>query len=150
MDEKAGSEAMGLQGLYDPRFEHDACGVGFVCRLDGRPRNEIVRLGLELLSNLDHRGARGSDPNTGDGAGITIQMPHSLMSRAAREWFISLPEPGEYGAGLVFFPRDNRTRNLCRKAVERNVQREGLSLLGWREVPIRPENIGDTARAAMP
>ncbi|HEY5565383.1 MAG TPA: glutamate synthase subunit alpha, partial [Rhodothermia bacterium] len=150
MDHEAREQAAGRAGLYDPRFEHDACGVGFVCRVDGAPTHDIVRLGLNLLSNLDHRGARGSDPNTGDGAGVTIQIPHALMAAAAREWFIALPSPGDYGVGLVFLPGDGKTRARCREAVEKTIRAEGLRLLGWREVPTRPDAIGESARASMP
>ncbi|HEX9659204.1 MAG TPA: glutamate synthase large subunit [Rhodothermales bacterium] len=150
MDHEAIEQAAGRAGLYDPRFEHDACGVGFVCRVDGAPTHDIVRLGLSLLSNLDHRGARGSDPNTGDGAGVTIQVPHALMAAAAREWFIALPSAGDYGVGLVFLPGDKKTRARCREAVEKTIRAEGLRLLGWREVPTRPDAIGESARASMP
>src|SRR3989338_6704296 len=91
-------------GLYDGRFEHDSCGVGFVCNIKGNRSNEIIRQGLEALKRLSHRGATGADPKTGDGAGILIQMPHEFFEKAAEENKIVLPSLGEYGTGLVFLP----------------------------------------------
>src|SRR5512135_1151142 len=112
----------GAQGLYDPQFEHDSCGVGFVCNIRGVRSNDIVKKGIEVLERLSHRGAVGADPLTGDGAGLLIQMPHAFLSKECGKCGIVLPEPGCYGAGLVFLPRDDNDRkycvDICRKIVE--------------------------------
>src|SRR6476620_3971851 len=103
------------QGLYDPQFEHDACGVGFVVNIKGRKSHSIISQALEILLNLDHRGACGCEANTGDGAGILIQPPHDFLKLVAREAKVSLPAPGEYGVGMIFLP-NNRTQRLeCEK-----------------------------------
>src|SRR5258705_8022639 len=98
------------QGLYDPRYEHDACGVGFVVDLKNRKSHDIVHKALEILCNLEHRGACGCEENTGDGAGILVQMPHRFLAKQAAALGFSLPAPGEYGIGVVFLPRENAAR----------------------------------------
>src|SRR5262245_15539969 len=123
------------QGLYDPQFEHDACGVGFVVNVKGRKSHEIVKQGLQILLNLDHRGACGCEANTGDGAGILMQMPHEFLAGAAREAGLQLPAPGQYGVGMVFLPQDADERSNCERIVERIVAEEGQKLIGWRTVP---------------
>jgi glutamate synthase (ferredoxin) len=138
------------QGLYDPRFEHDACGVGFVADLLSRPSHEIVRQALEVLVHLDHRGACGCETNTGDGAGILLQTPHTFLARQADRLGLRLPKPGGYGAGMVFLPRDPASREGCEKIFERVVAEEGQRLLGWRDVPTDNRDLGPTARAAEP
>ncbi len=138
------------QGLYDPQFEHDACGVGFVCHIKGEKSNAIVRQGIEVLHRLSHRGAVGSDPKTGDGAGILIQIPHDFFKRVAADSKIDLPGPGFYGTGLVFLPQDDRERQSCQDVFEKVIQEEGLRLLGWRAVPTDNTDIGKTAQAAQP
>ncbi len=138
------------QGLYDPRNEHDSCGVGFVVNIRGRKSSEIVRQGLQVLENLDHRGACGCEANTGDGAGILIQMPHRFFTRTAAEQGFDLPEPGHYGVAMVFLPRDNRQRRFCERAFERIVREEGQKVLGWRTVPTDNSSLGATARASEP
>ncbi len=138
------------QGLYDPRFEHDACGVGFVCRMRGEPSHAIVADGLRILRNLTHRGATGSDARTGDGAGILMQLPDAFLRAAADAEGIRLPEPGAYGAGLVFLPPDPAQRAEVEATIARVIRAEGQSLLGWRDVPVRPECLGDIAREAAP
>ncbi|HXG62930.1 MAG TPA: glutamate synthase large subunit [Planctomycetota bacterium] len=138
------------QGLYDPRFEHDACGVGFVADLLSRPSHEIVRQALEVLVHLDHRGACGCETNTGDGAGILLQTPHAFLARQADRLGLRLPKPGGYGAGMVFLPRDPASREGCEKIFERVVAEEGQRLLGWRDVPTDNRDLGPTARAAEP
>jgi glutamate synthase (ferredoxin) len=140
----------GAQGLYDPRFEHDACGVGFVADLLARASHQIVRQALQVLVNLDHRGACGCETNTGDGAGILLQTPHKFLARQAERLGLRLPKPGGYGAGMVFFPRDPASQEGCRKIFERVVAEEGQRLLGWRDVPTDPRDLGPTARAAEP
>ena len=125
------------QGLYDPAFEHDACGVGFIARLDGRVSHEPVAQGITILQNLLHRGASGGDPATGDGAGILTQIPDALFRRlAAARLTGALPPPGRYGVGMFFLPPEADGRDACRRLVAGILADEGLPLLGWREVPV--------------
>ncbi len=138
------------QGLYDPKFEHDACGIGFVCDIEGRRSHEVVQRGLQVLVNLTHRGAAGSDPETGDGAGIQLQIPHGFLLKACATTGIQLPELGEYGVGQVFLPVDASRRKACEELLEEFVSSEGQHVLGWRDVPIVPEEIGVTARRQCP
>src|SRR5580765_758578 len=138
------------QGLYDPQFEHDACGVGFVVNIKGRKSHEIIQQGLQILMNLDHRGACGCEANTGDGAGILIQMPHGFLSIACKELGIDLPAAGQYGAGLVFLPSNAEERAECEKLFEHIVAEEGQEVIGWRSVPTNNSSLGDTARASEP
>ncbi|MEE8556317.1 MAG: glutamate synthase subunit alpha, partial [Myxococcota bacterium] len=138
------------QGLYDPEFEHDACGVGFVCHLDGHKTHDIIERGLEILVNLTHRGAVGADPDTGDGAGILIQMPHRFLERVAHDLHIRLPEPGDYGVGMTFLPADPSRLDRSVEVVEGLIAEEGQAVLGWREVPVDPDVIGEGARRGMP
>ncbi len=123
------------QGLYDPAREHDACGVGFVADLKGRPSHKIVEHGLQILENLTHRGATGADPLAGDGAGILVQMPHAFLKEVCAPLRIKLPEPGHYAVGHMFMPQSQAQRIYCESAVERMVDAEGLQVLGWRTVP---------------
>src|SRR6202795_1891155 len=140
----------GAQGLYDPAHEHDACGVGFVVDMKGRKSHAIVSQALQVLKNLLHRGACGCEANTGDGAGILIQMPHAFLVRecAALGW--SLPSPKHYGAGPVFLPRDAAQAAQCRAMLDGIVREEGQTLLGWRVVPTDDAPVGPSARAAEP
>src|SRR5688572_4469724 len=135
------------QGLYDPSTEHDACGVGFVVHMKGKRSNEIVRKALQVLINLEHRGACGCEANTGDGAGILMQMPDKFFRKAVP---FALPEGGAYGAGLVFLPRDARDRETVKALVARIVAEEGQTLLGWRDVPSDNGLLGDSAKATQP
>src|SRR3990172_10802108 len=120
------------QGLFDPRAEHDACGVGFVVNIKGHRSHDIVRQAMTVLINLEHRGACGCEANTGDGAGILVQMPDRFLRKVAP---FALPPAGAYGAGLVFLPREARDRDAARALITRIVAEEGQRLLGWREVP---------------
>ncbi len=138
------------QGLYDPRFEHDACGVGFVVNIQGRKSHDLVKQGIQVLVNLDHRGACGCEPNTGDGAGILMQIPHRFFAKAAPASGFDLPEAGGYGVAMVFLPRDARQRRFCERAFERIVREEGQKVLGWRTVPTDNSMIGATAKATEP
>jgi len=138
------------QGLYDPAHEHDACGVGFVVNIRGEKSHEIVVKALEVLCNLEHRGACGCDPLTGDGAGILMQIPHDFLRREAERLRFGLPEPGAYGVGMVFLPLDVQKRNACEEMFERIVREEGQHVLGWRSVPVDPAHCGEIARQAMP
>ena len=138
------------QGLYDPWYEHDGCGVGVVADIKGGRSHRIVQQSLEVLVNLGHRGAQGADPKTGDGAGILIQMPHRFFQRECAGLGIDLPPPGRYGVGMVFLPQDPEDRALCERALEQVVRDEGQRVLGWRDVPVDPEAIGNQAREVQP
>ena len=136
--------------LYEPSFEHDACGFGFVCDVAGRPSHGIVRDALTVLVNLEHRGASGSERNTGDGAGILAQVPFSFLGTVAAEQGLHLPGGGGYGVGMVFLPRDEASRSACEGHVAKVLVTEGLALLGWRDVPTETAGLGETARASQP
>ncbi|MBC8041630.1 MAG: glutamate synthase subunit alpha, partial [Opitutaceae bacterium] len=138
------------QGLYDPWFEHDACGVGFVADLKGRATHEILRQGIQVLENLDHRGAAGSEPNTGDGAGILLQVPHAFCVDAAKKARITLPAAGTYGNGLIFLPRNATHRRKMEEKFAAIIQSEGQTFLGWRTVPTDNSSLGETAKASEP
>ena len=138
------------QGLYDPRNEHDACGIGFVANIKGKPSHEIVRQALDVLCNLDHRGGQGCETNTGDGAGILMQIPHSFFKKACLELSISLPIADEYGVGMVYLPQDISVRNQCEKMLESIVIAEGQTVLGWRTVPTDNDSLGDSAKSVEP
>src|SRR5437588_1907482 len=129
------AETPPAQGLYDPRYEHDACGVGFVVDLNGRPSHDIVSKALQVLLNLEHRGACGCEANTGDGAGILVQTPHRFLARECDRLGIRLPAYGRYGVGLVFLPTDAADRASCQALFEDIVREEGQRVLGWRDVP---------------
>ncbi|MEU3020337.1 glutamate synthase large subunit [Nocardiopsis sp. NPDC007018] len=135
------------RGLYDPAFEHDACGVGFVADLNGRQSHDIVSKALTVLRNLDHRGASGADPDDGDGAGILTQIPHALYTEVCD---FPLPEAGAYATGIGFLPSDAAERAAAMRTIEAIVEDEDLTLLGWREVPFEPQYSGPAAREAMP
>ncbi|HEX5996710.1 MAG TPA: glutamate synthase large subunit, partial [Jiangellales bacterium] len=137
----------GPQGLYHPRFEHDACGVAFVATLTGEPSHDIVDKGLTALRNLQHRGASGAEPESGDGAGLLVQIPDAFL-RAAADF--ELPAPGRYAAGLAFFPDEDAAEAAARQRISELAAEEGLRVLGWRVVPTTPELLGATARATMP
>lgn len=138
------------QGLYDPQFEHDNCGVGFVAQMKGIQSHSIIQQGLQVLVNLHHRGAVGSDPNTGDGAGILIQLPHAFLTKAAAELNMTLPEEGSYGVGMVFLPQEPNARYFCEGTFEKVIAEEGLELIGWRNVPVNRDACGLTASGTMP
>ncbi len=138
------------QGLYDPQFEHDACGVGFVVNIKGRKSHEIVSQALEILVNLDHRGACGCEPNTGDGAGILIQMPDKFLRSVCEPLGIELPEPFHYGVGMVFTSPKATERNAARHILEKILVEEGVELLGWRNVPTDNSSLGNTAWEGEP
>ena len=138
------------QGLYDPRFERDACGLGFIASIKGQASHEIIVKGIQILVNLQHRGASGSDPVTGDGAGVLIQIPHRYFERECAKLGFTLPLPGEYGIGMVFLPVERHQRLLCEGILERIVHEEGLAVLGWRDTPIAADSIGRLARASQP
>jgi glutamate synthase domain-containing protein 2/glutamate synthase domain-containing protein 1/glutamate synthase domain-containing protein 3 len=138
------------RGLYDPRHERDSCGIGFVANIRGERSHDIIAKGIQILVNLQHRGASGSDPITGDGAGILIQIPHAFFERECARLGFTLPLPGEYGVGMVFLPVERHQRLLCEGIFERIVREEGLGILGWRDTPIAADAIGRIARASQP
>ena len=140
----------GKQGLYDPWYEHEACGVGFVVDMKGRKSHRILQQAIQVLRNLDHRGACGCEANTGDGAGVLIQMPHGFFQQVAKKDRLSLPGPGEYGSGLVFLPRNPTKRRRLVEVFEHIIQSEGQTLLGWRTVPTNNASLGETAKASEP
>ncbi|NNC61442.1 MAG: glutamate synthase subunit alpha, partial [Eudoraea sp.] len=121
------------QGLYLPEFEHDNCGAGFICSLKGKKSNDIIHKALEILDKLEHRGAVSADGKTGDGAGILIDIPHQFFKEVCN---FELPEPGGYATGNVFLPKKENQREFCISILESEIKRQGLQLLGWRDVPV--------------
>src|SRR5579871_4825879 len=138
------------QGLYDPRNEHDACGMGFVASVRGEKSHEIIRKGIEVLMNLTHRGACGCDPETRDGAGVLIQIPHKFFARECAALGFELPETGKYAVGMVFLPIEKNQRLQCEGILERIAAEEGLKVLGWRDTPVNGDAIGREARRSQP
>ena len=137
-------------GLYVPELERDACGVGMVANITGERTHEIVNQALEVLVNLDHRGAAGADPLTGDGAGITIQMPDAFMRKVTSEAGIELPAARRYGVAMTFLPVEDELNAAARDHLESSATSNGLKVLGWRDVPVDPDSAGYTARSIMP
>jgi glutamate synthase (NADPH/NADH) large chain len=137
-------------GLYDSRFEHDACGVGFVADLRNVRSHEIVRKGIEVLRNLDHRGARGAEKETGDGAGILVQLPHAFFLKECSTLGCDLPGPEQYGVGQCFLPKDPRSHAGVRHVFERALRELSLDVLGWRVVPTDNSSLGATAVSGEP
>jgi glutamate synthase domain-containing protein 2/glutamate synthase domain-containing protein 1/glutamate synthase domain-containing protein 3 len=138
------------QGLYDPANEHDACGMGFVASIRGHKSHDIIRKGIQVLINLTHRGACGCDPETGDGAGILIQIPHKFFARECEALGFELPQPGKYGVGMTFLPVEKHPRLQTEGTLERIIREEGLTVLGWRDTPVDGDAIGRVARASQP
>ena len=138
------------QGLYHPAQEHDACGIGFVASIRGHKSHEIITKGIQVLLNLTHRGACGCDPETGDGAGILLQIPHQFFVRECGRLGFELPAPGAYGVGMTFLPVEKHERLQCEGILERIVREEGLTVLGWRDTPVFASAIGREARASQP
>jgi glutamate synthase domain-containing protein 2/glutamate synthase domain-containing protein 1/glutamate synthase domain-containing protein 3 len=136
-------------GLYDPLYEKDSCGVGFVCHIKGTPSHDIIERGIDVLKNLLHRGAAGAG-GAGDGAGLMAQIPDRFFREVCREAAITLPSPGHYGIAVMFLPRDAQQQAVCRDAVEQTVRAEGLAFLGWRETPTDETVLGESARMTRP
>jgi glutamate synthase domain-containing protein 2/glutamate synthase domain-containing protein 1/glutamate synthase domain-containing protein 3 len=137
----------GATGLYDPQNEHDACGIAMVAKLWGEASHAVVEKALDALENLEHRGAEGADPNTGDGAGILLQIPDAFMRAVTG---VELPAPGRYGVGVCYLPRDPERRQALERLIEETIEAEGQRLLWWRDVPVDERHVGDTARLAAP
>ena len=138
------------QGLYEPRSEHDACGVGFIAHIKGHKRHSIVRQGLNILENLTHRGAVGADPLAGDGAGILIQIPDKFLRASCDALGFALPPVGDYGVGMVFLPQSPESRATCIALIERTLAEEGQALLGWRDVPTNNHSLGESVKVVEP
>ena len=138
------------QGLYDPRNEHDACGVGFVAHIKGQASHDRVSQGLQILENLTHRGAVGADPLAGDGAGILIQIPDQFLRDEMGWGGIQLPAAGDYGVGMLFLPSDPQARATCEKTLAARISAEGQTLIGWRDVPVDNSSLGESVKAVEP
>jgi len=138
------------QGLYDPQFERDACGIGFVANIKGVKSHEIVKQALRVLCNLDHRGGQGCETNTGDGAGILMQIPDGYLRSACSGIGMELPAAGSYGVGMLYLPQDAAVRQSCEDIVENTIRAEGQQFLGWRTVPVDNSSLGDSAKSAEP
>ena len=137
-------------GLYRPEFEHDACGIGALAHLKGVRSHQMIDDALSVLVNLEHRGGKGLEHNTGDGAGILFQVPHHFFRKEAQKYGHLLPDEGDYGVAMLFFPQDERGVEVSKRIFEEGCAKAGLPLLFWREVPIDPHDLGSTARACMP
>ena len=135
------------QGLYSPEFEHDNCGAGFICNLNGVRTNDIIHKALTILIRLEHRGAVSSDGKTGDGAGILIEIPHAYFKKVCD---FELPEPKEYAVGMTFLPKSQNQAEFCIDTFNKNIALQGLSILGWRDVPVDHKCIGRIAAETEP
>jgi len=140
----------GKCGLYDFANEHDACGVGFVANVDGKKEHKIVQQGIRVLEKLMHRGAVGGDNKTGDGAGILMQIPDEFFQSVTKKIDILLPPDGEYGVGMIFLPKNKTLANKCIKIVEKSLASRNLPVLGWRDVPIDADCLGELAAESCP
>jgi glutamate synthase domain-containing protein 1 len=138
------------QGLYDPAYEHDACGIGFVANIHGARSRDIVEKSLQLLVNLSHRSAVAADSCTGDGAGVLLQVPHAFLRRVCAPWGIALPDAGSYGIGMVFLPSSRAERAACMRLIESTVVAEGCTVLGWRDVPVDDGVLATATRRSRP
>jgi len=146
----AARKAAELRGLYDPRYEHDACGVGFIANIKGRKSHAVIEDGLRILANLTHRGAVGADPKAGDGAGILIQIPDAFFRAECRALGFDLPGVGDYGVGMLFLPREARARARCETVFAKYATAEGQTILGWRDVPVDDSDLGESVKGAEP
>ena len=135
------------QGLYSPANEHDNCGIGFVAHIKGKPSHDIIKRGLEVLRNMDHRGATGADDSTGDGAGLLMQIPHEFITDVLN---LDVGEQGKYGTGLIFLPKDEKEAEFCIDVLTRNIEEEGLTLVGYRDVPVNSSVPGEIAKTTEP
>jgi glutamate synthase (NADPH/NADH) large chain len=137
-------------GLYDPSMEKDSCGVGFVADMKRGKSHSVVEMGLQILLNLDHRGAVGADPKAGDGCGMLVQIPHTFLSEECAKLGFTIPAPEHYAVGHVFLPRDAEGRKLCEAIIERVVADEGQTFLGWRDVPVDSSCLGESVKPTEP
>src|SRR5262245_6027601 len=137
-------------GLFDPKREYDACGVGFIASLKGTATHQTIKDALYILENLEHRGAVGADPIAGDGAGLLIQIPHAFLAEECAALKIKLPKPGHYAVGHLFMPRVERLREHCERVWMRIIREEGLEFLGWRSVPVDNSCLSEMVKAVEP
>src|SRR5580658_5522434 len=138
----------GANGLYEPSYEHDACGIALVAKLRGEASHAVVEKALDALENLEHRGAEGADPSTGDGAGILLQIPDAFLRAAVSG--VELPRPGRYGVGVCYLPSDSERRAELEQLIEETIEAEGQRAIWWRDVPVDDRYVGDTARLTAP
>ncbi|HEY5997438.1 MAG TPA: hypothetical protein VIU29_10480, partial [Candidatus Deferrimicrobiaceae bacterium] len=138
------------KGLYDPANEHDACGVGFVARIDAEPRHDIVTQAVQVLINLEHRGALGGDKATGDGAGVMLRVPHAFFEKECAKSGLTLPSPGGYAVGMIFLPPDPALSLRCEAALTRIAASGKCPVIGWRTVPVDPATLGELAGSTRP
>src|ERR1700747_426298 len=140
--------APGATGLYDPQHEHDACGIALVAKLWGDATHAVIEKALDALENLEHRGASGADPNTGDGAGILLQIPDAFLRAAVSG--VELPPPGRYAVGVCYLPTDSERRVELEQLIARTIEDEGQRAIWWRDIPFDDRYVGDTARLSAP
>lgn len=138
------------QGLYNPQYEHDACGVGFVVHQKGQKSHDIIEQALTILVNLEHRGACGCEANTGDGAGILMQIPHKFLKKVTSELNFTLPELGKYGVGMIYSSPNEEERAEGRRIFEEVTAKEGYTVLGWRDIPTDNSTLGNTSKSSEP
>src|SRR5882757_5779985 len=138
------------QGLYLPEYEHDACGVGFICHIKGKASNKIVADALTMLERMNHRGGCGCDPDSGDGAGILVKLPDKFLRREMKKQGVTLPREGQYGVAQIFLPKDVVSRNICIDIIEDIVASYEMKILGWRDVPTNPKFVGATPKKTEP
>ena len=138
------------KGLYDPSYEHDSCGIGFVANINGTKSRSIVSDAITMLENMEHRGGQGAEPTSGDGAGILVQVPHAFLKDAVAPLGFDLPVAGAYGVGATFFPKDEALQKKCKVELEKYIRNFDLELLGYREVPVHSEPLGASAKASEP
>jgi glutamate synthase (NADPH/NADH) large chain len=148
--ESNGWETPVASGLFDPNVEKDSCGVGFIADIKGRKSHQTVEDGLTILLNLEHRGATGADPRSGDGAGILVQMPHKFFLKETKKLGIELPELGHYAVGILFMPHDKEWRGKIQKVYEEQAAAEGMKVLGWRDVPSDNSSLGESVKPTEP
>jgi glutamate synthase (NADPH/NADH) large chain len=134
------------EGMYDPSLEKDSCGVGFIANIKGKKSHQIIFDALNILCNLEHRGAVGADPRAGDGAGILVQIPHAFFARKTAEIGFKLPQPGDYAVGALFMPRETAWRKVIKSIIADQIKAEGRLLLGWRDVPTDNSSLGETVK----
>ena len=135
------------KGLYNPIFEHENCGAGFICSLNGIKSNDIINKALNILTRLEHRGAVSSDGRTGDGAGILIDIPHDFFKKVCE---FKIPNEGDYAVGMVFLPQRAQQNKICRQAFENEIEKQNLEILGWRDVPVDSRAVGRVASTCQP
>lgn len=138
------------QGLYDPAHEHDACGIGFIVDIHNRKKHQIIQNGLQMLSNLEHRGAVGADPEAGDGVGLLMQLPHEFLVKVTAKEGLKLPPPGQYGVGMFFMPKNENSQAQIKLILEKAVTDNGQKVLGWRDVPVDNSVLGYSVKPTEP